>query len=507
MRSTLALTGRGPAGARSREPTKASPDAVTVALTGRGPAGARSREPTKASPDAVTVALTGVFLLLSIAAPARADDTHYQDYPLGGRAVGLGGAFTALADDPSGVFYNPAGLVDQERHSIQVSTNLYGLEVADSFFNAVGRVTDLDTVFSELNVIPSAASFSGVLRKDENGVPLTSYGLGVFVPSSRVLNVQVFSEVANGDTECTTVTYNRSLSDRTFLLGLAGSQRLNDEWSSGVSLFLAYRALRETEDVACSAGPNRFSTASTNINLAIAAIRASFGIKVKLGGRWRLGAALLTPSVRMYDIATVSVRRGSALSETQPPEFFARELTQLNADTKFSPQLRLGAAYIWPDTLTVTLDLNLHAGTEYDLYDLPADEDAVGDAITTVRRVVRRPVINVNAGIEYEFWSRFSVAAGAFSNFSSARPIDGPVGSTFSRDRLAQVHAAGGSLVLGFKTEYTYTRIGGTMSYGEGTDVVPRTPGLAILGQPDEFVKVGFSQLFAFAYISSTFQY
>ena len=51
-------------------------------------------------------------LLCSYPSSSYGDDTHHQDYPLGSRAVGLGGAFTALASDASGIFYNPAGLVE-----------------------------------------------------------------------------------------------------------------------------------------------------------------------------------------------------------------------------------------------------------------------------------------------------------------------------------------------------------------------------------------------------------
>ena len=437
----------------------------------------------------------------------RADDTHYQDYPLGGRAVGLGGAYTALADDPSGIFYNPAGLVDQRRHTMQVSTNLYGLEVADSFFNAVDRVADLDTVFTELNVIPSSAAFAGVLQDDEEGTPLTSYGLGVFVPSNRSLNVQTSSEVADANSSCDTVSYSRSLSDRTFLVGGALARRLDSVWSTGVSFNMAYRALREREDVACSAGSNRFSTALTNVNLAVAALFATFGLKARLGDRWRFGAMLSTPSIRVFDVASVAVRRGSALGGDTAPEFFTRELTNLAADTKFSPRIRVGAAYLIPDTATFTLDVAFNAGTRYDLFSLPADEGAVGAAITTARRIDRNPVVNLSGGGEVFLTERFSIAAGLFTNFSTAPSIGGPVGASFDGDRLPKIHAGGGSLVLGFTTEHALTRVGATMSYGEGSDVVPRTPGLAVLGEPDEFVKADFSQLFAFFFFSTTFRY
>ena len=49
-----------------------------------------------------------------------ADEGRYQDYALGARALGLGGAYTAISDDPSGVFYNPAGLVDVSRARLSI---------------------------------------------------------------------------------------------------------------------------------------------------------------------------------------------------------------------------------------------------------------------------------------------------------------------------------------------------------------------------------------------------
>lgn len=426
---------------------------------------------------------------------------------MGGRAVGLGGAYTALADDPTGVFFNPAGLVDQRRHKIQVSTNLYGLEIADSFFNAVGQVADLDTVFAELNIIPSSAAFAGELAVDKKGRPETSYGLGLFVPSFRALNVRAASEVDDPRTDCGSVTYNRNLSDRTFLIGASAAHRIDPTWSVGLSFFAAYRLLRESEDVSCSAGPTRFSTAATNVNLSIAALSLMFGTKVRLGSRWSLGATITSPSLRIYDDAAVTVRRGNALSTEVEPTFFSRELNDLSADTKFPFQARVGAAHVIPDTATFALDVTFYAGTSYDLFTLPEGEEAVGAAITTTRQVERNPIVNVNLGTEYLIVKEFSMALGLFTNLSSAPEIEGQVGDIFEENRLPHVHSAGGSLVLGFFSEYTLTRLGLSVSYGEGTDVVPRTPGLAALGQPDEFVMVDYRQMFLFVFISSSFRY
>jgi hypothetical protein len=52
-------------------------------------------------------------LALSIAAPARADKyaAEFLKIPVGARAVGMGGAFSAMADDATAPFWNPSGMV------------------------------------------------------------------------------------------------------------------------------------------------------------------------------------------------------------------------------------------------------------------------------------------------------------------------------------------------------------------------------------------------------------
>ena len=58
-------------------------------------------------PSGVIAGLAALFL---IAGGARADDTHYRALPIGAHSIGLGGAFTGVADDASAAYFNPAGL-------------------------------------------------------------------------------------------------------------------------------------------------------------------------------------------------------------------------------------------------------------------------------------------------------------------------------------------------------------------------------------------------------------
>jgi len=49
--------------------------------------------------------------ILFVSAWVFADEFHYNNLLIGDRASGMGGAYTAISDDASGMYYNPAGIV------------------------------------------------------------------------------------------------------------------------------------------------------------------------------------------------------------------------------------------------------------------------------------------------------------------------------------------------------------------------------------------------------------
>ncbi len=450
---------------------------------------------------------------LAASAVAHADDTHYQDYPLGGRAVGLGGAYAAIADDPSGIFFNPAGIVNARRGSVQISTNLYGLEIDDSFFSAFEHLSDFNNVATELNVIPTSASFTSVIEEDKKGRPITAYGFGSFVPSYRSFNSRSLTELPSDQdlSGCHSLAYSRNLVDRTFLFGGAMAHRMSDVWSFGVSGFLSYRTLNDQEETSCfteTDGGTVFASGETNLRLAVAALLISLGIQAELGNGFTLGATVTSPTIRAFDFADVTLRQTSADPNTGASSFDLDELRDLRANTRLGTAFRIGGAYVVPRKVTLAADLTLNTAARYSLFQVPRSDRKVLDALTIVSDVERRFTANFNLGVEWLVIDPFSIAAGFFTNFSSAPAIPGAPGDTFVSDRLPHLDTFGGALVLGFfGGSFTLTRIGLTMSYGQGTDVVPRFAGLGALGRRTEFVKADVSQLFAFLFVSSTFRY
>lgn len=164
-----------------------------------------------------------VLLLVICHGNLLADDLHYNNILIGDRASGLAGAYTAVSDDASGLFYNPAGIVFTETLQLSASANaLYSTKlVYEDVLNGG------DWKRTSNNIVPN---YFGMTTKLGDGYLGFSYAVTDF-------------EVENQDSEFTTIpgvdlfVINVNNNDKVTKFGPSYALSLNDEWDFGVTLY------------------------------------------------------------------------------------------------------------------------------------------------------------------------------------------------------------------------------------------------------------------------------
>ncbi len=113
--------------------------------------------------------LTAVLAALP-AAGFAAETAAFLDIGVGARGIGMGGAFTALADDASAVYWNPAGLARLEKRELSVSHAELGLGTREDFL-AYAHPTPRGTFAAAMTYL-SQVSIGG---RDASGRPIGDY--------------------------------------------------------------------------------------------------------------------------------------------------------------------------------------------------------------------------------------------------------------------------------------------------------------------------------------------
>ena len=452
-------------------------------------------------PGAAAVALwkavgAAVLALLLASAAARADDSRYQDFPVGSRATALGGAFVALSDDPSGLYYNPAGICDARRTNVNVSASLYGFERQSQGKIELGRGTFSLAALDTLNVIPGEAGLlKGVGKLDDRGTPF-AYGFDVTVPAFRSYG---------SDATAPFQTHTR-VSDRTFDLGAGVGARFNDKLNLGFALHYVLRLFETSEDALSVQGnPANPSLGVYHANAAFqnANLVALLGAKYRLDDQWVFGLSLGWPGIPIYSAGSVHVQDVTADPSGRTSATLT-DTSSVDSHTTVPAMVRAGAAWILAHRWTVTGQLTGHLGTSYDRF-------SVGPAVAARLRVQdhieRSPVLDLNLGGEYLVNSDVSVALGFFTDRSGAPEFQVKDSGDLvaGTSRQSRVSLYGGTATLGLIGNHSISRVGVSMAYGSGDDAVPKDPTGII--DPEGYRRVGVRQLFLYFFLASTFRY
>lgn len=204
-----------------------------------------------------------ILLLLSVSSLGAGG---WNNTLMGIRALGIGAAFVGIADDPSGIYYNPAGLI-LENQSLNFSIN--GIYIMPTHQYTVDNIL-------------SARS------KNNTGIPQIFI---TYRASERIiLGFGMFVPYAGGGVDWSAADIGAALSSHLGVISYTPSlsYRISEKFSLGININL-YRGIFELNADTDLMG--RLKTEESGSSLS-----ASVGLMYKPNDRWRLGLSVRGPA-------------------------------------------------------------------------------------------------------------------------------------------------------------------------------------------------------------------
>lgn len=356
-----------------------------------------------------------VLMLLSAAAlfsaPLSAEFFNQRNIIPGERAALLGGAYTALSEDVTGTYYNPAGIAFIDQFAISTNASLYS-------FRDIKRADEGGFTFDTNNIDMSPTFFGFNLSLKPVNIAFSIYQTDNYV----------FSDI---DAAGTTV-YKFEIDTQSYLIGPSIAFKITDSLALGASAFLRHYAGNATLYLGPAVG---FQESEMKYD----GIVAGFGVKYNITDSLKLGASYFSQSIDLHGTNNYTYLDGVN-------QVTGEGTCKMRSPHKFS----FGLAYDVKKKYTISVDGIYYMAMDY------SQPHAMMDIATADSRYKENAHYDISVGGEYFLNDTFSLRMGFFTNTSGA-----------PKEKLSEkLNLYGGSFGLGFYTGEVSSGVGFTGMYG-----------------------------------------
>jgi long-chain fatty acid transport protein len=400
----------------------------------------------------VIISARGKFLLvlslLSLGEFATADEFHYNNMLIGDRAAGMGGAYTAISDDATGMYYNPAGIVYVGDKNFSASVNAYYNQVK-KFDNVIGNQP------FERSSSALLANFFGIVK------PFGRYKVGFSYAVPDAVSENQNQEFVGVSETLTRMVINLNNKDSTYNLGPSIAAEVNDGLSVGLTLYVHQRDaqlvlnqfVQSVDPITKVAGDH---WENDYFRISETGFRPILGISWAPVEKVSLGFALsktfvlhssTNQQLTCYDNNTYNKDTNPAkcFDGTTAPTLQKPTLSSSGIKRDYPTHLALGAAYFANRDLLLSADWSYYTAVTDPIY---------GNKVATY---------NLAVGTEYYFTRKWAVRAGFYTNMANTPDIQ--AGITNIEE---QINLYGLSLSLTNFSGNSAVTVGGSVNYGTG---------------------------------------
>lgn len=224
-----------------------------------------------------------IFALFFIVLAARAASAQISFEVAGARALGMGGAFVAVADDPTAVHWNPAGLASGSPAGMTVGWDQlhFGNPKNPAFVGATQDAASLTSVATyPLGISYGYYRAARVVAINEDGTPVVT-NLSIHMFAGTIVQTLVKGLVVGG-----TVKYMRGQATSETTLGLLNGDALDEAIKRKDDSDGAFDL-----DVGVLGTIGWFRAGFTAKNLAQPTFTGTSGFAIQVKRRFRLGLA------------------------------------------------------------------------------------------------------------------------------------------------------------------------------------------------------------------------
>lgn len=370
----------------------------------------------------------GLFLLLLFVLsvrPALADEYHYNNILIGERASGMAGAYTAVSDDLSGLYYNPAGVVYATGRNLSASVNTFH-RTKKLYKGVIGGHGWTRTASTLL------PNFFGILQSLGKGKIGFSYAVTDSILEDQDQRILDTISTALGNITSYVINFNNE--DNTYNLGPSYARELGDNLSAGITLYIHQRRQQWILNQLIHFDTGQYEWSNIYYETEETGVRPVLGLMWSPADKVAFGL-----SVSKTEVLTADTTLQSTVKTTISNDVTFEKPTS-TAKRQYPLTATVGAAYFPSEALLLSGDFSYYS--------------AVNGRVATW---------NAAVGSEYYFTKSLSLRTGFFTNRANTPEL-----KTGSTGQDEHVDLYGGSLSLGYYSRGTSLSLGGTYSSGTG---------------------------------------
>ena len=421
--------------------------------------------------------ICNVFFSFLLSSNSRADQLHYNNVLVGERAQGLGGAYTAVADDASGVVYNPAGLAFAQSNDNSGSANAF-YEKKTTYKEAF-----LGKDFTEKSG-GTFAPFFGATQKLDKFVTGLSAGFAFYAVDTDIKDQDdLIENVSQPFTQPGTDVigeqridrYHRTANSRasTSALEIAAAYRVAGNFALGLSIGIQNideldQVFQDRRDVytLTNSVTNFYFSQNVRQRLRANGLTSGIGAQISVTPKLSIGAVVKGGQYVWQHLEFQSEKRTQSVTTKKDPTtgvITSEAVTCMTAGTSYCAEVstvdkkplgtmpinaRVGLAYFASQRLLMTADANYYSKSS-----------------NSNSQYLREQTYNLAAGAEYYLTPSIPVRAGLFTN-NSAAPKMNP--SDYPNGQPDHVDYKGASLFFAFVQPNSQVALGGFYQMGSG---------------------------------------